>query len=111
MATFTYVPSFPASLSQQPRVFTARFGDGYEQRAAFGINTQPKTWQLQFSNRDDTERNGILAFLEARKGVEAFDWTDPNGYAAKWVCSEWNVEQVSCNFNNVTASFREVFEP
>lgn len=110
MATFTFTPSFPASVSQQPRIVTSQFGDGYEQRVAFGINTKPKTWQLQFLNRDDTERDNILAFLEARGGVEAFDWTDPNGYAAKWVCSEWTVEQVSCNFNNVNTSFKEVFE-
>lgn len=110
MATFTFTPSFPASVSQQPRISTVQFGDGYEQRVAFGINTKPKTWQLQFLNRDDTERDNILAFLEARGGVEAFDWTDPNGYAGKWVCSEWSTQQSACNLNDITTSFRQVFE-
>jgi phage-related protein len=111
MATFTYTPSFSADLSEAPTVRTVKFGDGYEQRLAYGLNTQPKTWQLQFSNRDDTERDNILTFLRARGATESFDWTDPNNYAGKWVCSEWQTSQVSCNFNNITATFRQVFEP
>lgn len=111
MATFTYTPSFSADLSEAPLIRTVKFGDNYEQRLAYGLNTQPKTWQLNFSNRTDTERNNILTFLRARGGAESFDWTDPNGYAGKWVCNEWQTSQVSCNFNNITASFREVFEP
>jgi len=111
MATFTYTPSFTADLQERPLARTVQFGDGYEQRLAYGINTQPKTWSLQFLNRTDTERDNILTFLRARGGVESFDWTDPNGAAAKWVCAEWNTSQVACNFNNVTATFRQVFEP
>jgi phage-related protein len=111
MATFTFTPSFPAELQEQPEIRTVKFSDGYEQRLTFGLNTDPKVWSLQFSNRDDTERNNILTFLRARNGQESFDWTDPNSYSGKWVCSEWRTSQVSCNFNNITATFREVFEP
>jgi phage-related protein len=111
MATFTYTPSFSADLEERPIVQRIQFGDGYEQRVAFGINTQPKNWSLQFNNRTDTERDNILTFLRARGAVESFDWTDPNGYAGKWICSEWQTSQVSCNFNNITATFRQVFEP
>lgn len=111
MATFSYTPSFSADLQEQPRVRTVQFGDGYEQRLAFGVNTQPKAWALKFANRDDSERDNILTFLRARGGVESFDWTDPNGYAGKWVCSQWDTSQVSCNFNDISATFRQVFEP
>lgn len=111
MATFTYTPSFPATQNSQPRVRKFQAGDGYEQRVTFGLNFDPKEWDLQFQNRTDTERDGIKAFLEARRGVEAFDWTDPNGTAGKWVCEQWSVEQVACNFNNIRARFRQVFEP
>ena len=110
MATFTYTPSFTADLEERPNVQRIQFGDGYEQRVAFGINTQPKNWSLQFNNRTDAERDTILTFLRARGAVESFDWTDPNGYAGKWICSEWQTSQVSCNFNNITATFRQVFE-
>jgi phage-related protein len=111
MATFTYTPSFTADLEEQPIIRRVRFNDGYEQRISFGLNTQPKKWSLQFSNRTDTERDNILAFLRARAGVESFSWTDPTGYAGKWICVQWNANLVSCNFNNISAVFEQVFEP
>ena len=77
MATFTYIPSYSATESSQPRVRTFKAGDGYEQRVKFGLRTDPKVWQLTFSERTDTEAGGILAFLEARAGAESFDWTPP----------------------------------
>lgn len=111
MATFTYTPSFSAALSEKPNIRTVKFGDGYEQRLAYNLNYQPKEWSLQFAMRTNTERDNILSFLRARGGVESFDWTDPNGYAGKWVCEAWTVSQESYNFNNIDATFRQVFEP
>ena len=111
MATFTFTPSFTASLEEQPIIRRVKFGDGYEQRFPYGLNTQPKKWSLQFLNRTDTERNNILTFLRARGAAESFDWTDPNSYVGKWICAQWNTSQESCNFNNITATFEEVFEP
>ena len=111
MATFTFTPSFTASLEEQPIIRRVKFGEGYEQRLPYGLNTQPKKWSLQFLNRTDTERNNILTFLRARGAAESFDWTDPNSYVGKWICAQWNTSQESCNFNNITATFEEVFEP
>lgn len=111
MATFTYTPSFSASESSAPRVRRVQYGDGYEQRLRYGLNTDPKTWQLTFANRTDTERENILSFLEARGGSESFDWTPPRGTAGKYVCSEWSVDLLNCNNNTIQAKFMEVFEP
>ncbi len=111
MATFTYTPSFEATESSKPRVRKFQAGDGYEQRVRFGLNTDPKEWSLVFSNRDDTERDQITAFLDARGGVESFDLTPPRGSAGKYVCEEWQVTLSNCNNNQIRATFREVFEP
>jgi phage-related protein len=111
MATFTFTPSFTASLEEQPIIRRVKFGDGYEQRLSYGLNTQPKKWSLQFLNRTDTERNNILTFLRTQGAAESFDWTDSNGYVGKWICPQWNTSLISCNFNNITATFEEVFEP
>jgi phage-related protein len=110
MATFTYIPSFEATEASKPRVRKFQAGDGYESRIRFGLNTDPKEWSLQFSNRDDTERDAIAAFLEARGGVESFDWTPPRGTAGKYVCEDWQVTLSNCNNNQIRATFREVFE-
>lgn len=111
MATFTYTPSFEATESSKPRVRRFQAGDGYEQRVTFGLNSDPKEWNLTFANRDDTERDNIAAFLEARAGSESFDWTPPRGTAGKYVCEEWQVTLSNCNNNQIQATFREVFEP
>ena len=111
MATFSFTPSFEATEASKPRVRKFAAGDGYEQRVRFGLNTDPKEWTLTFSERTDTERDAILAFLEARAAVESFDWTSPRGIAGKYICEEWQVTMRAYNFNTIQATFREVFEP
>ena len=111
MATFTYTASFGSSENSQPTVRTVQYGDGYSQRLSYGLNTDAKKWQLQFSNRDDTETANITDFLEARKGAESFDWTPPRGTAGKYICQDWSVQMLNCNNNNITATFIQVFEP
>ena len=110
MSTFTYVPSFEATESSKPRVRKFQAGDGYEQRVRFGLNTNPKEWQLVFSNRTDAERDLIVAFLDARGGVENFDWTPPRGPVGKFVCEEWQVTLSNCNNNQIRATFRQVYD-
>lgn len=111
MSTFTFTPSFEATEASKPRTRKFQAGDGYEQRIRFGLHTDPKEWTIQFSNRTDTERDQIAAFLEARAGVESFDWTPPRGSAGKYVCEDWQITLSNCNNNQIRATFREVFEP
>lgn len=111
MAEFTYTADFGAQASYAPRVRVAQFGDGYQQRVADGINAMQTTWPLKFSMRDDTERAAILEFLEARAGVEAFDWTPPfGGTAIRAVCREWAWTPEKYNLNTITATFERVYE-
>ena len=110
MATFTYIASYGASVSKQPRVRSMMFGDGYEQRATFGINTMPRMWNLNFNGKTSTEADAIEAFLTARGGVEKFDWTPPTGSAGKWICRSWNRAISEIDIHDISATFEEVFE-
>lgn len=110
MATFTYTPDFGASQTKRPRVNSMRFSDGYEQRATFGINTNPQEWSLTFAMRTDSEASAIDAFLEARKGVESFDWTPPNSSAGRYICREWTKTLDRNNLNTIQAKFEQVFD-
>lgn len=112
MTTFTWTPDFGLEADYKPRVRLARFGDGYEQRVGDGINTDQDKWNLTFTVRTDTETSAILAFLKARNGIEAFDWT-PAGEstAIRVVCREWHRTFDKFNLNTVTATFDRVFEP
>jgi phage-related protein len=111
MATFTTPVDFGAQLSKKPRVLAAQFGDGYQQRLGDGINIAPEEWQLTFSTRTAAERDGILAFLNARNGIEAFDWTSPAGTVGKFMCPEWTYSPQNAATNTITAKFMQVFEP
>lgn len=112
MAVFTYTPDFGARVNVKPRIRVVAFGDGYEQRVADGINARNDVWDLTFDNRTNSDTSAIISFLEARAGVEAFDWTPPNeATAIRVVCREWNKTVVRFNLNTVTAQFTRVYEP
>lgn len=112
MATFTWVPEYPPSEASKPRIRKAQFGDGYEQRIRFGLNSDLKTWQLTFKARDNTETTAIRNFLQARGGYESFAWTPPlwGAAAGQYVCEEWQITADAYNLNTVTATFRQVAE-
>ena len=113
MATFNFTPSYTAVLTSGGRINKVEYGDGYEQRLAYGLHSSRKSWALTFDQRTNTERDNIRTFLETtvRNGLLNFDWTDPAGTAGKYVCDEFNIEMVSPNRNTITMTFREVFEP
>jgi phage-related protein len=107
MSTFTDTPG-SAALTTKPRVRTAAFGDGYEQRLADGINNAPRSWSLGFT-RPTAEADAILAFFEARNGAEAFDWTPPYGAAGRWVARDWSAQMISMVAKSINVTFEEVF--
>lgn len=107
MATFTWTPA-TANETRQPRVRVARFGDGYEQRTGDGINNSPKSWSLTFT-RPTAEADAILDFLVARNGSEAFDWTDPDGDAGRYLARNWSSELHGRWAKTVSVTFEQVF--
>lgn len=107
---FSFIPDFGATKQKKPVVSKIQFGDGYSQRIAKGINNQPETWQLTFANRSQADGDAIDAFLEARGGVEPFDWETPEGVTKQFVCSDWSVAVVNGSYRTVTATFEEVFD-
>ena len=112
MATFPDIaPDYGASKAAQPKVRSIQFGSGYSQRAAFGINQDPKTWSLTWQNRTTADANSIEDFLEARAGVESFNWSPPDEATTyKWVCQSWTKTMPYSNLFNITATFVQVFE-
>jgi phage-related protein len=110
MATFTYVPDWGAQEDHAPRVKVAKFGDGYEQRGADGLNSDMGVYNLRFSIRNDTEAQGIMDFLKLRGGLENFDWTPPGGTLGRYVCRSWSRVREAYNNNIVTAKFEQVPE-
>lgn len=115
MATFPNIkPAYTAAKSSNPKVRTTKFGDGYEQRVVFGLpgNNNPKEYSLTFKVKD-ADAATIETFLDARAADAAsFDFTPPGSNTAyKFVCSTWSRTFIGTNWNEISATFRQVFEP
>lgn len=105
------VPSRGFSSDSTPRVRTARFGDGYSQRVAEGINPINQTWNLQFNSRPIDEANIIEEFFRTKSGVSSFTWL-PTGESVevKVICQKWSKTYESHISANITATFERVYE-
>lgn len=108
MSTFTWSPAPGAAQVKTPRVRTAVFGDGYQQRVGDGINTVARVWNLTF-RRLTVDIDAIDAFLTARNGVESFTWTPPSGATGKFICKNWSQNIPAPQLQEISATFEEVF--
>jgi phage-related protein len=108
MATFTWTPDLGAGMDREPRIRSAQFGDGYTQRALDGLNADMRTRTLSFTVRSLAESQAIQAFLEARGGVESFDYTHPGDTSRKYVCKSWKATDTAYNVQDVSATFIQV---
>lgn len=112
MITFTppRPPLYSSSKTSELRVREAKFGDGYSQRIADGLNTEGEEWSLSFRllvSQADT----VEAFMRARAGVEAFLWTPPREAVAKrWICTQWSREPALPGSDDVRMTFRRVYD-
>ena len=106
--TFTWHPDVGSRRAHKPRVRSTKFGDGYETRAAIGINSNPQGWSLKFE-RTAAEIDAIDAFLSSCGGVDAFEWATPNNETWRFVCREWSVQNEK-GYKSLTCEFEQVFE-
>ena len=72
------VPDRTLTSTTTANVRTAKFGEGYEQRVATGINNISNEFALTFSNRSKVEVDDIVTFFESTSGVTAFNFTIPD---------------------------------
>ena len=113
MATFPSItPTYGVQKLSSPTVRTARFGDGYEQRLTFGLNQNPKSFQLTFEV-SEADADTIETFLDARAADNAsFDFTPPGeASSSKFVCESWSKSIPYLNRATINTTFRQVFEP
>ena len=110
MATFPSItPTYGIQKTSQPNVRIAQFGSGYSQRTTFGLNQNPKNYDLTFEV-SETDADTIEAFLDARGGVENFDFTPPGDSSGKYICRQWNKSIPYLNRATIEATFEQVFE-
>ena len=103
-------------------LLTAKFGDGYEQRAVDGINSKQEVFGLTIKNRDYKEANLIAAFFDSKKGlnfsieitntkdVESATPTDVHE-TIKVACDSYTLTYITDTIATVTSQLRRVYEP
>jgi phage-related protein len=64
-----------ATLEISSRTLTAQFGDGYNQRAPDGLNTEVETWTVTWLALTLSERETVLAALKTVGGWGVLLWT------------------------------------
>jgi len=103
---FSWLPDSGSTRDVEFAMLSAKFGDGYEQRAAKGINSKVIKWSLTFT-RSQTEIKAISDFLDARLGYQSFQWTNPRNEVGSYTCKSYSVkrfenapkiQQLSCEF-------------
>ena len=110
MATFPSItPTYGIQKTSQPNVRIGQFGSGYSQRTTFGLNQNPKIYNLRFEV-SETDADTIEAFLDARGGVENFDFTPPGDSSGKYICRNWSKSIPYLNRATIQATFEQVFE-
>ena len=86
------IPDKGMTRNAQQKTRVIKFGDGYEQRIADGINNLKQTMSVNFATRPKAEIDDIVAFFESLGGVTKFRMTidDSNGAETiKVVCKSW----------------------
>lgn len=87
LSLFSWIPQ-KADNQNKPRIFSARFGDGYQQDMPQGLNPNPDTYSLTFSVSKSSMVE-ILAFLDSVI-AKPFAWVPVGGVVCKsYKCSDW----------------------
>ena len=114
MATFPSItPTYGIQKKSQPKFRRQQLGDGYGNRITFGLNQNPKTFDLTFVV-SETDADTIEDFLDARaaNNMESFDFTPPGeASSSKFVCESWSKSIPYLNRATIQTTFRQVFEP
>ena len=113
MTDFDYGPSYSSASGVKPRINIVRFGDGYCQRAADGINLFPDKWSLTFDNVTDAVALEMETTLKAAAGG-TLRWKPAPAAEAdpyrNFMCLEWKRTRNNYNSQTVTLELEEIFD-
>lgn len=104
-------PDFGFDDSRSPRLKRTEFGDGYVQRRRDGLNHDPLSVELVWTNVSHEEGDAIFDFLEARGGDEAFFYDLPFVGLIKWTAPAYRRSYTDPDTMRVSAAFEECFDP
>lgn len=113
MTAFT-PPQPPAISSQRTRkyrAFKSQFGGGYISSAPDGINNIIDSWQLNFENLNQTDRNTLVAFFDSVGSWATWTWQAPGDSVSKtWlVVDQWQETASAGNVFTIQINIQQLF--
>lgn len=107
METFNWPVKPGMKTDFSPRVRSVRFGDGYEQRKADGLNSQLKKFNVNLSLPPE-KADQVLGFLTRHGGVKSFIFQPIKSQpAVVVVCRKWSSDLGNIK-TSISAEFEEV---
>lgn len=104
-------PDVNITRKRKPNVKVAQFGDGYSQRASFGLNQVKLEATLTYTNLVTEAKDIINDFAEAHDRGEAFYWQMPDEDAPRsWYLVGWDVTYLGYNHYTVILNIEECFD-
>jgi phage-related protein len=99
-----------SGVEPEPNILKAPFGDGYEQRAAAGLNNVRDVYDCRIS-LETSETNTLIEFFRARGGYQAIEWTPPGETTErKFVCEKWKKIYSGPTWQTIAFTMREIFD-
>lgn len=115
MAFATWTPPRPPQLGTSKQIDQAvdavKFGDGYEQASAAGLNSLRETWNLQWNGCTNADCDTIEAFWRSKGKATPF-WYKPPGAAAplKFRFESFRRGQIAGPVDSIDITLRQVFD-
>lgn len=93
------------------RIILSKFGDGYSQRAADGINSRVDNWDVKWIPLDDADMQTVVAALDTVGGWDYIIWTSPIDASPKrYILTDgYSITPVARRFI-ISATFQQVFD-
>jgi phage-related protein len=113
MTDFPLNAKIPSTISEPSNhaVLEARFGDGYSQRAADGINTNRRIFSLRWTALTQAEASVISDFLSAQDGYKVFNWMHPVTTVVYQVaCRRYSRQYQDSVISSISAEFEQEFD-
>lgn len=108
--TFTWSPRVNPRGQVKLRTLEAKFGDGYTQTAADGINNKVESWPLEFVG-PEARIAEIVAFLDRHGGYRSFLWTPPLGIEGLFLAKEYAPVALGAGLFSISVTFQQTFSP
>ena len=106
--TLTACPLVGANSNAEYRARDIQFGDGYNQRAPDGINTDLREYTLEFKGNVDYITD-LDSFFTRHKGVKSFKWQAPDREDMRlYICKDIKQRFITNKMRSLTARVKEV---